>query len=114
SRRLGPGQSPWTVLQYLDFGRYFEVARSGPNGQKLEELGSPPHDWKAVIDRQNKGGGIQYRNHLAHGGRFDYLPRQQQVEAADLFRAQSDLLRSWWPRAPIARIERPIPEVSPY
>jgi adenine-specific DNA-methyltransferase len=109
----GLPEAPWTVLNYLDFGRYPELAGTGEYGRKLEQLGSPPRNWKAVLDELNSRGCIQYRNHLSHGGRFDALPVGKQEVAAGMFVTQRDLLKSWWPEAPFS-VQRPIPEESPY
>jgi Eco57I restriction-modification methylase len=113
SRGFAAGQVPWTVLNFLDFGRYAELAGAPDYGRKLQELGSPAQNWRLLLNDLNSHGCIQYRNHLSHGGRFDQLPHDRQVEATQMFRAQRDHLKNWWPDAPVAS-QTPIPEESPY
>lgn len=102
-RHSPPAASKWTCLNFIDFGRYAELA--GYHRDSLDALGTPPRNWRGLLGKQAKDGLVHYRNHLQHGGRFEWLPVPDQKKALDLLEGQHRLLRLWWPACPQLKVE---------
>ncbi len=98
-------KTQWSVLHFVDFGRYSELA--GKNAVALESVGSPPPNWRDNLAQQAKAGLVRFRNHLQHANRFLMLPQADQQRCIDLLHQQRTLLQQWWPDCPVQLKPRP-------
>ena len=98
ANRLGTVAVPFTPIHFVDFADYNKIAAQ--YRAELERLGAPPKGWRGVLAGEIDQGLVRFRNHLAHGNRFALLPQGERQRAVELFRAQREHLRQWWPNCP--------------
>lgn len=109
--RRGSNPPPFTVLHYVDFANYAEIANR--HGRALESLGSPSPRWRDRLADQNRRGCVRYRNDLAHANRFNLLPPRERADAESLFQEQLADLHAWWPTCPFQAHDLPAAEQHP-